>query len=739
MTTVPSNLSNADLGQFSVKELQDLAVSAFRNGDNKDRHARFEQISDALAAGSICGKPITGPAVAAMLLVLERLDWSVSIENMARSMPHFPEEFSVGELREVLGRLGFASEEHLLRPDEVEPSRLPGLVLDVETFPMVAVANAKGSIELIDPRTGDHRPLPSQPIRLVHFHAVVPTDDANRNKSWAARVARRFTSKLLFLLSLTFVINLMIIATSLSVMAIYDVVLPAQAMDTLLAIVIGVGIAFTAELWLRRIRAKMIGHLAGRLEYIIGTNIFAKLMALPVSSLTSVPLSSQISRLKQFETVRDLVAGPLVTVGLELPFVLMFASVLFLVGGPLGFIPIALIAVYAVIAWVMFPHVRRLSAESSEERSEQHHMVLDTLANLRTIRRLGCEDLWLERVGQATARAARTKRRAQEANRVLTSLSAATIPITGGATVLLGAHLVMNEVLTVGALIACMIVIWRVITPIQQGMLLLSRYADLARLVGQIDRLFKLPEEKTNDNLKGASIKGAVKFERTTFRYAGSTEPTLLNLMIDIEPGELVAVSGTSGAGKSTLLRLVLNLYQPQSGSVSVDGMNVRQLPVSVLRSTIGYVPQQPALFHGTLSQNLRLAAPAATDDDLHAVADELDMLATIQTLPRGFHSRLDEFEQGHMAQGIRQGLAIMQAFLRRPKILLMDEPIKGLDPQVEKAFVEAIERRRGQVTSIMVTHRPSHIQLADRSLVLARGQIAHNGPPQQMPAKVPA
>lgn len=739
MTTADAAAQPADLTNCSVNELQERAMLAFQNSAKESKHTKFDHIGEALAEGAICGKPVGGAAALCMLYLLEQLHWAPSIDLFAKSMPHFPDEFTVNDVREVLGRLGFASSEQRLRVSEIEPGHMPAIALDADAIPLIVTMSSAGTVKLLDPTSGEFRPLPSRPIRLIRFEQKAPGADESTSSSWTGQLARRFRPTIAFLLCLTFVINLMIIATSLAVMAIYDAVLPSRAMDTLLAIGAGVGMAFGAELWLRRIRARMIGRLAGRIEYLLGSGIFAKLMALPLSLLTNVPLGSQISRLKQFETIRDLVAGPLVTVGLELPFVLMFVTVLFVLGGPLGFIPLALIVVYAVVAWILFPVVRRLSAAASELRAEQYRLVLDTLANLRTIHRLGCEQLWLERIGEVTVEAARSKRRALEANRILSSLSAATIPVTGGATVLIGAHLVMNGSLTVGALIACMIVIWRVITPIQQCMLLLSRYADLSRLIGQLDRLFQLTEEKTNEDLQARQIEGAIRFDRATFRYSGTIEPALLNLMINIRAGELVAVSGSSGAGKTTLLRLILNLYQPQSGSVTIDGINVRQLSVSALRSAIGYVPQQPAFFHGTIAQNLRLAAPSATEEDLRRAAAELDMLTAIMALPSGFDTRLDEFEQSHMAQGFRQALAIMQALLRKPQILLLDEPVKALDPQVERAFVKAIKKRRGNVTVIMVTHRPSHVQMADRSIVIERGQIIHNGAPQPAPEKVPA
>lgn len=725
----------------TVQEMQQRVVSAFGGASVEETCDVFLRIRDGLAAGTICGTPLTNPTVACMLELLKQLGWVPSVDRFARSMPHFPIEFGLTDLREVCGRLGYTSEEVVVHTDEIEPTRLPGIALEFGPDPLVATYDTEKGVMLTDPVSGKTRPIDRRSdATIILFRAEARKPLAGPGKSWFGALARRFSGTILKLLGLTLVINLMVIAASLTVMAIYDSVLPTKAMDTLFAIVSGVAIAFLFELWLRRIRAQMIGHVAARIEYLIGSSIFAKLIALPLDMVANVPVGTQIARLKQFETIRDLVAGALVAVGMEIPFVFLFTGFLFVMGGPLGFIPVALIVVYAMIAVPLFPIVRRLSAESSEVRSERYRLVLDTLSNLRTIRSLGCEDLWLSRISESAGQVARLKRRSQEANRVLATLSAGAVPLTGGATVLLGAHMVMNQDLTVGALIACMIVIWRVITPVQQAMLLMSRYADLSRQVGQLDRLMAMPEEVADeDGSVRRDFAGAIGFERATFRYRGTIEPSLMGIELQIKPGELVAVGGPSGSGKTTLLRMILNLYQPQSGAVTMDGINIRQVPVHELRSAIGYVPQSPAVFHGTIAQNLRLAAPAIREDEIKKLAAELGILESINDLPNGFDSRLHEFEQTRMARGLMQVLAVMQALLRQPSILLLDEPAKSLDPVLEKAFLGVLERLRGNTTVVMVTHRPSHMNIADRVVVLNRGQLVKNGPPEPSEQKVPA
>ncbi len=741
MTFHSANMTGNAPAQSSVHEMQQRVISAF-GGENVEKISKvFERLREGMVAGEICGKPLADAEAACLVELLERLGWVPSFELFIQAMPHFPEDFGITDLREVCGRLGFTSEETILNANEIEQSLLPGLVLDFGPDPLIIVHELAAGLVLIDPLSGKRQPLNStKKLKLVLFRPIVASAPNGLNKSWFGLLRRHFSKTFMVLLGITFLINLMVIATSLTVMAIYDSVLPAGAMDTLAAIVLGVAVALMFELWLRRVRAQAIGHLAARIEYLIGSSIFAKLTALPLDMVANVPVGSQIARLKQFETIRDLVTGALVTVGLEIPFVFLFTGFLFLMGGPLGFVPAVLIACYTLIAFLMFPIVRRLTAEASNERSIQYRLVLDTLSNLRTIRSLGCEEFWLERISDGSVKFSRAKRKAREANRILSTLSSAAVPLTGGATVFLGSLMVMDQTLTVGSLIASMIVVWRIITPVQQGMLLLSGYADLSRQISQLDRLMALPDEAGfEENKVHKMLVGAVGFERLTFRYRDTIEPSLLGVQLDIGAGELVAIGGSSGAGKTTFLRMILNLYQPQSGAVTIDGKNIRQIPVSAIRSAIGYVPQIPSSFHGTIAQNLRLGAPAASDKELSDLAAEFGVLESILELPNGFDSPLHEFEKMRMAQGLMQVLSLMQALLRRPSILLLDEPAKSLDPELEQAFLRILEKLRGNTTTIMVTHRPSHMRIADRVIMFDRGQVVQNGPPQPEEQKVPA
>ena len=183
-------------------------------------------------------------------------------------------------------------------------------------------------------------------------------------------------------------------------------------------------------------------------------------------------------------------------------------------------------------------------------------------------------------------------------------------------------------------------------------------------------------------------------------------------------------VIGQQRSGKSTFVKLILNLYQPQSGTIQLDGVNISQIPASDLRADVGYVQQNPKMFHGTISQNLRLCAPGATDEDIRSVIHALGLYDFIQSLPSGFDTRLNEASQSHLPVGFFQALGLAQAMLRKPQIILLDEPPRASGTELNDVLGRFLESCRGKVTVIMVTSHEQQAELADTVLKLERGVL---------------
>jgi ATP-binding cassette subfamily C protein/ATP-binding cassette subfamily C protein LapB len=218
-------------------------------------------------------------------------------------------------------------------------------------------------------------------------------------------------------------------------------------------------------------------------------------------------------------------------------------------------------------------------------------------------------------------------------------------------------------------------------------------------------------------------FRGDLQAMRISHRYRADTDPALLGADLSAKRGEIVAVCGNSGSGKSTLLKVVAGLYQPQGGAVTIDGIDIRQLPPGELQRAICYLPQNGHLFHGTIEQNLRLAEPTASAHDLQMALEAAGAVDDVMALREGIATRIGDNRTKTLPAGLLQRLSLARVFLSRAPIILLDEPGQSLDDRGDSALKNMLQTMRGRRTVILVTHRPSHIALCDRVIVLQDGR----------------
>ena len=219
-------------------------------------------------------------------------------------------------------------------------------------------------------------------------------------------------------------------------------------------------------------------------------------------------------------------------------------------------------------------------------------------------------------------------------------------------------------------------------------------------------------------------------------RYTPDGNPALLGVSFLAEPGEVIAVTGPSGSGKSTVARLILGLYVPQGGAVSLDGIDIRQLDVGELRGAIAYMPQSTHIYHGTIAQNLRLTNPVATDTELRKAVEVANLTREIDALPDGLETRLTDAAHSQLSEGFLRKLCLAQTILKPASVYVFDEPSSNMDHDDDAAFRRVVEDLRGRATVFVVTHRPSHIRLADKLLVMRDGGVAFFGDPEEITTK---
>lgn len=696
----------------------------------RGRDFQFDELREALESGRLTGHSLRRNEAETLITLLDLLDWKIDAHQLAASLPHFPGEFGVEEFRSTLANLGYTS-----RIEKLPGSRLcqcPPTAMVIDKHSQIWLIDLqKGCPDLVTFRRSGDRPI-SQKIRQLKVYRTVQFDELSseivelkkqsEKTSWMGDVLGRLAPhmRLLFILALLSGGTSIVIAFGITML--FDIVLPTRNLSTLSGILIGAALLFIFDFFIRSIRANCIGHITGRLEYLLGRGLFSKLLGLPSRMISQASLSDQLSKLRQFESVRDLFSGTVASIIFDLPFVALLLSIIAFIEPRLS-LAILLCATLLIVSVIAAtPNIRRETRKLSVLRNTNSTLVLEILSQRNLIGRRGLISAWANRYCIATKRLAQQRRKLGRTLRVLESISYASLPLATGCVVAVGASLVIDGGLTGGELLGVTILSWRLFAPIQQSLKVLAKAQDIQVLIRQIDMMMRIDDEvRSRDRPLDTSSAGSISTDGVVVRHSNSIAPTLMNICLEIPQGAFVTVGGEAGSGKSTLLRTLAGQIEPQAGSVRMNNVNISQLPHAYRSRTVVLVPQTPLFVYGTIAQNLRFADPMASLQKLEAVLNEVGVGSWLRSLPNGLETRIDPSSQNSMLpSSIRNCIGVAQALLLRPSVLLLDETVGGLDGSVEDDLLSALEARKKNMTVILATHRPSIINRSDACIEMS-------------------
>ncbi|MBI4985728.1 MAG: ATP-binding cassette domain-containing protein [Rhodocyclales bacterium] len=513
-------------------------------------------------------------------------------------------------------------------------------------------------------------------------------------------------------------------------MSIYDRVLPTGDLVMGGSILFGAAIAVALDWVVRTLRGRVMAYIGGRTEYVLGSSVFERILNLPSTSTEGASVSRQVGRIKNLEGLRDFFLGPLAMLAFDLPATL-----------------IILVAVLFINAWIV--PVMFLSAmgfaplglatkrfgESSADRSSRNtalrwEMLNETLINMRAIRTVGAERKWIQRFRDVSGKSVLAAFNDRQAQSRIGSAAQVLGTCTGLLALAASVVLAIEGALTGGAMMATVLLVWRLTGPMQNIFMATTSLSQVRGQMRQVENLMRLQTEReggTRQTIRPA-IHGSLSFSRVSFRYANDADPALLGVSFAAQPGELVVITGPNASGKSSLLKLVVRAYVPQAGTIRLDSIDIRQLTAADLRSRISYMLQHCELYYGTVAQNLRLAHPAATDEELRWAAAMAGVLPDIEALPEGFATRISNSRSDQLPHGFRQRLSLARTMLKPAAVVLLDEPGAGMDQDGEDALLRCLEWLRGRSTVLMVSQRPGHMRLADHVIYLEKGAVVAMG-----------
>ncbi len=705
-----------------------------------------DQLASALQQGSLGAFEAKSEYAGALMPLLQALGWRGSMRELAEALPHFADTLELNDLRNILASLGYKTISRALEAgDELDERLFPNLLIESDGNVKVLTTRDGADIQLFDCRRQQTFTVAASELSGKVYLVTLAEDDEITEKetkdNWAASVLRRFKSSLWQLLTMTFILNLMSLIVPLFIMTLYDQVIPSHSIRVLGWLGVGLLLAFGFETVIRLFRAKLIAFVGARIEHTVAVNAFRQILHLPANMTETAPLGSQVARIRGFDGMRDIFTSVLATVILELPFVLIFIGVIAWLGGMLALIPIVMALLFAVVWFTLGPSLKRAVATASTLKATRHSFLVEAISNMRALKELSAETVWLERYRELSATTSVAHHKTAQLSFVFQSIAQSIMMIAGLSAIVGGVMLVLAGDLTIGGMIAISALIWRVLSPVQNLFLTLARATQIKVSIGQVNQLMRMQNEDDGSAVTSGMERhwdGEISLQRVSFRYHQLAEPALLGVTLDIKPGEMIAVSGPNGAGKSSILRLILSLHRPQAGQITIDGLDIRQINPAQFRQAVAYVPQQVHLFHGTIAQNLRLANPVASDEDLISACRLSGLEAEVNNLPDGLNTRIGDQAISQLNAGFKQKLSLARAYVKKASIILMDEPAMMLDNEGDAALMDALRTIKGSATIIMISHRPSHIKIADKLVLMNQGTIAAMGPPEAVMEQIP-
>jgi subfamily B ATP-binding cassette protein HlyB/CyaB len=598
---------------------------------------------------------------------------------------------------------------------------------------MVVGVPTKGIIrckpsELIDKLELEESSYPPQ-TRVLLLSATKATPKERFGVQWFVPYLIRYRRVLIEVFIASFFVQLAALANPLVVQLIIDKVIVQNSTSTLHILGILLLAVGFFEAVVGTLRTYLFVDTTNRIDMGLGSEIIDHMLRLPLRYFERRPVGELSTRINELENIRQFLTGTALTVGLDAVFSVVYIAVMLIYSWQLTLVGLATIPVFVLVTVFASPTVSKQLRTKAERNAQTQSYLVEVMSGIQTVKAQNIElrsrFSWQERYAKYVAAGFKTvvtSTLASSTSNFLNKLSSLLV-------LWMGAYLVLEGELTLGELIAFRIISGYVTSPILRLAQLWQSFQETALSLERLSDIVDTPQEAEQDvgNIPLPPIVGAVKYENLSFRFNPHGPLQLSNVNLDFSAGTFVGIVGQSGSGKSTLMKLLLRLYDPESGRILVDGYDISKVDLYSLRRQMGVVPQDTLLFDGTVQDNIALTNPEATTDEIIEAARVAVAHDFIMNLPNGYNTRVGE-RGAALSGGQRQRIAIARSVLQRPKLLVLDEATSALDyPTERQVCLNLAEAFKGS-TVFFITHRLNTIRSADTILVMDSGRAIEQG-----------
>lgn len=524
-------------------------------------------------------------------------------------------------------------------------------------------------------------------------------------------------------------INLFVLASPLFTMNVYDRVVPNNAIETLWVFAIGVTLVYIIDTFLKFTRTFLLESAAKKSDIIMSSIVFEKVLDLKMENHPA-SVGSFASNIKDFDSIRSFLTNATMAAIIDLPFAIIFLAVIGYIGGEIVLIPMITMLFILTYAYFIKKPLRDSIESTHEASAKKSSILIETLSNIETLKSLGTLSQVQYKWEESTGEIAEKSLKSRMISSSIPTITQLLIQINTVMIIVYGVYLIQDFSLSMGGLIAIVILTGRTLAPMGQVASLMTNYEDTKTSYETLNDIISQESERPNGKqfVERPDFSGLIEFVDVTFSYPDTEVPALKNVSFVINPGEHVAIIGRIGSGKSTIQKLILGLYEPSAGQILIDGIDIKQIDPADLRKNMSYVAQDIMLFRGTVKENITYRAAHASDGAMIRAAQISGTSEFIKKHPRGYEMPIGERGQG-LSGGQKQSIGIARAFLLSAPIMLMDEPSNAMDQVTESRLLKDMSENLQGVTTLYVTQKMTLLNIVDRVIVMNDGKIFIDAP----------
>ncbi|MBI1326916.1 MAG: type I secretion system permease/ATPase [Alphaproteobacteria bacterium] len=522
-------------------------------------------------------------------------------------------------------------------------------------------------------------------------------------------------------------INIFALASPLFVMNVYDRVIPNHALVTGWVLSIGIATVFLFDFIMKSLRSYFVDLAGQRIDRVVGARIYDHLLNI---QLAGKPASSGsfAAQLREFDYVRDFITSATLTTIVDMPFAILFIVIIALIAGPVVMIIFGLMILMLLVSIIIMRVLKHYSLTAHKIAETRHGLLVETISSIEVLKTLQADKTLKKRYDHYTSKAAATGQHSRFYSGLAVNFSVLMQQLSTVVIILAGMYMIKDNAMSMGALIASVMLAGRALAPFSQVANLLTRYQQVQMSLATLDKFMALEGDKAaGRTYVRRKLEGAIQFDRATFSYPHAKKPALERINFTVNAGERIGVIGRIGSGKSTVAKLIAGLYSPQEGLVKIDGTDISQIDPVDRRSQIAYLPQEPKLLNGSVKDNILAGLPEATDEQIIQAINISGLAGFIGAHPLGIDAPVGE-GGAYLSGGQRQTVALARALVKNPKILILDEPTNSMDTQVEEFFIRQMAEIVKGRTLIVITHRTSPLALVDRIMLIDQGRLVRDG-----------